>query len=133
MGVDLAPGGRKEDHRGSADQGRHDQARGDQRSAEPLIMPARSKRRWSRAVTEHSNALDLEAGVFKGSAATIARSLKRSADHSRRRKASPFRSALSMLTFYENRAGAKLSTSRKRTLERAKDELRRLYGRKPRR
>lgn len=86
------------------------------------------QRRWSRDVTEHSNALDLESGVFKGSATSIARSLKRSAEHSKRRKASPFRSALSMLTFYENRAGTKLSPSRRRVLDRAKDELRRLYG-----
>ena len=87
------------------------------------------KRRWSREVTRHSNALDLEPDVFKGSARAIARSLKGSADRSKRRKAKPFRSALSMLTFYVNRAGSKLSPSRKRTLERAKDELRRLYKR----
>jgi len=83
-------------------------------------------------VTEHSNALDLEPGVFTGNPAQIARSLKRSAERSHRRKSSPFRSALSMLTFYMNRAGAKLSRERKRVLERAKDELRRLYGRAPR-
>lgn len=92
-------------------------------------MAGRGKRMWSRAVTERSNALDLEPGVFKGSPAQIARSLKRSADRSRRRKTEPFRSALSMLTFYENRAGSKLPASRKRALERAKDELRKLYGR----
>jgi hypothetical protein len=90
------------------------------------------KRRWSKAVTEHSNALDLEPGVFKGSAAQIARSLRRSAERSTRRKASPFRSALSMLVFYENRAGAHLPESRWRVLEQAKDELRKLYGRPPR-
>lgn len=93
----------------------------------------RTKRRWSRAVTARSNALDLEPGVFKGSPSQIARSLKRSADRSTRRKAPPFRSAMSMLTFYENRAGAKLSPARKRALARAKDELRKLYGRAPRR
>lgn len=92
---------------------------------------ARRARRWSRAVTERSNALDLEPGVFKGNPAQIARSLKRSAERSTRRKATPFRSALSMLTFYENRAGKNLSASRRRALERAKDELRRLYGRPP--
>jgi uncharacterized protein DUF3175 len=92
-------------------------------------MQRRKPERWSRAVTQQSNALDLEPGVFKGSAVQIARSLKRSAERSKRRKAAPFRSALSMLTFYENRAGAKLSASRKRTLERAKDELRKLYRR----
>jgi hypothetical protein len=93
-------------------------------------MPPRPHpHRWSQHVTEHSNALDLESGVFKGSAVAIARSLKRSAEHSKRRKTTPFRSALSMITFYENRAGGKLSAARRRTLERAKDELRRLYGR----
>jgi len=89
-----------------------------------------SKRRWwSRDVTLHSNALDLEPGVFKGTPAQIARSLQRSAERSTRRKATPFRSALSMLVFYENRAGANLSASRRRALEHAKDELRKLYGR----
>ncbi|HEX5060937.1 MAG TPA: DUF3175 domain-containing protein [Kofleriaceae bacterium] len=89
----------------------------------------RNPKRWSREVSERSNALDLEPGVFKGSPSEIARSLKRSADRSKRRKADPFRSALSMLTFYENRAGSKLPASRKRALENAKDELRKLYGR----
>jgi len=87
------------------------------------------KRRWSQRVTEHSNALDLEPGVFKGSPAQIARSLQRSAERSTRRKATPFRSAMSMLVFFQNRAGANLPASRKRALERAKDELRKLYGR----
>jgi hypothetical protein len=91
------------------------------------------KRRWSQAVTEHSNALDLESGVFKGSPAQIARSLQRSAERSTRRKASPFRSALSMLVFYENRAGKNLPAARRRVLDRAKDELRKLYGRPARR
>lgn len=93
-------------------------------------MPT-TKKKWSRAVTERSNALDLEPSVFKGTPSQIARSLKRSADRSKRRKSSPLRSALSMLTFYENRAGKNLSPTRKRALERAKDELRELYG-KPR-
>jgi hypothetical protein len=88
-----------------------------------------STRRWSADVTQRSNALDLEAGVFKGNALQIARSLKRSADRSKRRKTTPFRSALSMLVFFENRAGKKVSASRRRALERAKDELRKLYGR----
>ncbi len=90
------------------------------------------KRKWSQAVTEHSDALDLEADVFKGTPGQIARSLKRSAERSKRRKSTPFRSAMSMLTFYENRAGANLSPARRRALERAKDELRKLYGRQPR-
>ena len=90
----------------------------------------RGTRRWSHKVTEHSDALDLEQGVFKKrSAREIAASLKRSAERSRRRKASPYRSALSMLTFYINRAGRNLPASRKRTLTRAKDELRRQFGR----
>jgi hypothetical protein len=78
-----------------------------------------------------SNALDLEPDVFKHrSARRIAESLKRSAEQSRRRKSSPFRSAMSMLTFYINRGGRNLPAARKRTLERAKDELRALYGRR---
>lgn len=85
---------------------------------------------WSQDVTRNSNALDLEADVFTlDDPRAIARSLKRSAEASRRRKAPPFRSAMSMLTFYVNRAGKGLSDERKRVLERAKDELRREFGR----
>jgi hypothetical protein len=81
-------------------------------------------------VTEHSSALDLEEGVFKKtSARAIAESLRRSAERSGRRKTDPFRSAMSMLTFYINRAGRNLAPTRQRVLERAKHELRRLYGR----
>jgi len=88
-----------------------------------------TERRWSRTVTEHSHALDLESKVFTlRSGKAIAQSLKRSADASRQRKSTPYRSAMSMLVFYINRAGTKLSPSRRRVLERAKDELRRLYG-----
>ena len=87
--------------------------------------------RWSRRVTKESNALDLEKGVFaKDTPREIALSLKRSAERSRRRKAPPFRSAMSMLIFYINRAGKKLPKSRLQKLERAKDELRALYGKK---
>jgi hypothetical protein len=90
------------------------------------------KERWSAEVTEHSDALDLEEGVFeKDDPKQIAASLKRSAEASSRRKAEPFRSAMSMLTFYINRAGKNLSKERKATLETAKDELRKLYGREP--
>jgi hypothetical protein len=90
-------------------------------------------RRWSSRVTATSNALDLEQGVFmKADPRAVARSLKRSADRSTRRKADPFRSAMSMLTFFVNRAGRNLPSSRRRVLERAKDELRALYGRRPR-
>ncbi|MCO5106148.1 MAG: DUF3175 domain-containing protein [Burkholderiaceae bacterium] len=89
--------------------------------------------RWSQRVTETSSALDLEPGVFAlRDPRRIARSLKRSAEASTRRKADPFRSAMSMLTFYINRAGRKLPAERRACLERAKDELRALYGR-PRR
>ena len=89
--------------------------------------------RWSQRVTETSNALDLDQGVFAlDDPKRIARSLKRSAEHSHRRKADPYRSAMSMLTFYINRAGGSLSATRKRTLEQAKDELRALFDR-PRR
>lgn len=87
-------------------------------------------RKWSQDVTEHSDALDLERDIFKQrSAKKIAESLKRSAEHSSRRKAEPYRSAMSMLTFYINRAGKNLPETQRRTLERAKDELRHLYGR----
>jgi Protein of unknown function (DUF3175) len=87
-------------------------------------------RYWSGRVTRESNALDLESGVFKlNDPKRIAASLKRSALRSRRRKAEPYRSALSMLVFYINRAGKSLSASRRRTLERAKAELRRQFGR----
>jgi hypothetical protein len=85
--------------------------------------------RWSKRVSENSNALDLEQGVFGRSARGIALSLKRSAERSRRRKTDAFRSALSMLSFYVNRAGKKLSPSRRRVLERAKDELRSAFHR----
>jgi hypothetical protein len=89
------------------------------------------RRRWSGRVTRESNALDLKQGVFKGSdPAKIAASLKRSAEHSKRRKSDPYRSAMSMLTFYINRAGKDLPAKRKRILERAKDALREQFGRK---
>jgi len=92
----------------------------------------RSGRRWSQRVTRTSNALDLDRGVFKAtSARAVAISLKRSADRSRRRKASAYQSAMSMLNFYMNRAGRTLPASRRRVLEGAKRELRRLYGRAP--
>ena len=87
-------------------------------------------RRWSARVTRKSDALDLERGVFaKRDPKRIAASLKRSAERSRRRKADPYRSALSMLTFYINRAGKNLPASRRKTLERAKGELRKQFHR----
>jgi len=85
---------------------------------------------WSARVTRESNALDLESGVFSlKDPRAIAASLKRSAEESNRRKAEPYRSALSMLVFYINRAGKNLSAERRRTLERAKVELRKQFGR----
>ncbi|SEK37961.1 Protein of unknown function [Stigmatella aurantiaca] len=95
--------------------------------------PARktSQRYWSREVTEHSDAMDLEDKVFTRSPRAIALSLKRSAERSSRRKSAPYRSAMSMLTFYENRAGHNLPASRRRVLEEAKDELRKLFHREP--
>ena len=87
-------------------------------------------KRWSQEVMETSNALDLERGVFTwDDPRRIARSLKRSAERSQRRKSSPFRSAMSMLNFYINRAGKKLPRERRERLEAAKDELRALYKR----
>ena len=88
-------------------------------------------RRWSQRVTEESAALMLEPGVFTlPTPRLIALSLKRSADMGQARKSTPFRSAMSMLTFYINRAGSGLPAARKKKLERAKDELRALYGRR---
>ncbi len=93
-------------------------------------MRRNSGRRWSARVTKESDALDLKGGVFKlRDPQQIAASLKRSAERSRRRKANPYRSALSMLTFYINRAGKNLTASRRKTLERAKIELRKQFGR----
>ena len=92
---------------------------------------ARSGRRWSAEVTRHSDALDLESRVFTKSPREIAASLTRSAARSRRRKAAPYQSAMSMLTFYINRAGRGLSASRRAKLEQAKDELRKLHRRSP--
>ena len=90
------------------------------------------ERRWSRQVTETSNALDLDAGVFSRSdPRSIARSLKRSAERSQRRKAGPFQSATSMLNFYANRAGQQLTKAQRAKLENAKNELRKDFARKP--
>jgi hypothetical protein len=100
----------------------------DKRAAKDARSP--SARFWSNEVTRASHALDLEEGLFTwDDPRRIARSLKRSAEASPRRKAEPFRSAMSMLTFFVNRAGKNLSSERRRVLERAKDELRREFGR----
>lgn len=97
-------------------------------------MPAKkrsdrsTKSRWSHRVTTTSNALDLDPGVFTwGDPKRIAASLKHSAEASNRRKASPLQSAMSMLNFYINRAGANLPARQKRVLTKAKEELRRQF------
>src|SRR5206468_10548488 len=91
----------------------------------------RKPRRWSAGVTKHSDALDLEADVFRSKDPhKIALSLKRSAESSKRRKGTPYQSAMSMLNFYINRAGMNLPQKQKRVLERAKGELRDVFGRK---
>jgi hypothetical protein len=98
--------------------------------------PAKPRRaqvpaKWSADVTRGSNALDLEPNVFKKSSPdAIARSLKRSAESSSRRKSEPYRSAMSMLSFYINRAGSRLSDAQRGVLERAKVALRKTFGRR---
>src|SRR5262249_37587641 len=94
-------------------------------------MARQDIKRWCRRVTEEINAMDLEDRDFtRTEPRSIARSLKRSAEQSRRRKSDPFRSAMSMLNFYINRAGKNLSKTRRDRLEAAKEELRDLYNRK---
>jgi hypothetical protein len=88
----------------------------------------KTKKKWSAKVMRESDALDLKKGVFTSDdPKKIARSLKRSAEQSHRRKSSPYRSAMSMLTFYINRGGKDLPAGKKRVLEKAKDELRALF------
>jgi hypothetical protein len=88
----------------------------------------KTKKKWSAKVMRESDALDLEEGVFTSDdPKKIARSLKRSAEQSHRRKSSPYRSAMSMLTFYINRGGKDFPARKKRVLEKAKDELRTLF------
>lgn len=95
-------------------------------------MATARRKRWSQRVTQSSDALTLEEGVFtRASSRGIALSLKRSADRSHKRKSSPYRSAMSMLTFYGNRAGKALPAASKHKLEGAKEELRKLYGKTP--
>jgi hypothetical protein len=99
-------------------------------SAKRRSKAGRSSKRWSARVTRESDALDLKRGVFaKRSPRAIALSLKRSAERSHRRKSAPYRSAMSMLTFYINRAGKNLPAGRRNILRRAKDELREAFGR----
>ncbi|WP_114835928.1 DUF3175 domain-containing protein [Agrobacterium tumefaciens] len=95
------------------------------------MKKAKKKKKWSQKVTKESDALDLEKDVFtKNDASEIARSLKASAEQSDRRKTNPFRSAMSMLVFYINRAGRTLPTNRKKVLEDAKGELRKEFGKR---
>jgi len=95
----------------------------------PSTSRRATPKRWSQRVTKQSDALDLDRGVFKlSSASKIAASLKRSAERSKRRKAGAYRSALSMLTFYINRAGKNLPKTQRARLERAKLELKRQFG-----
>jgi hypothetical protein len=106
-------------------------------SRRPAARPGRAgkpDRLWSNRVTRQSNALDIDQGVFTlDDPKEIARSLKRSAECSTRRKSEPYRSAMSMLTFYINRAGKNLPDARRKVLQRAKAELRAQFGRaKPR-
>jgi Protein of unknown function (DUF3175) len=93
-------------------------------------MGEKSRARWSSEVTKQSDALDLDKDVFKSNNPDeIAKSLKHSAEASDRSKSSPYRSAMSMLTFYINRAGKNLPATRRRTLERAKSSLRKVFHR----
>jgi hypothetical protein len=97
------------------------------------VKKASPKRKWSARVTAHSNALDLEPSVFKKKdPKKIAISLKRSAEHSKRKKSGSYRSAMSMLNFYINRAGKNLTSKDKQPLEKAKNELRKLFHREQR-
>jgi hypothetical protein len=100
----------------------------DRKTSTRKASARKSPRRWSTRVTKTSDAMTLDEGVFKKSdPRAIARSVKRSAERSHRRKSPPFRSAMSMLTFYINRGGKNLSARKKHVLMQAKDELRALY------
>lgn len=89
-----------------------------------------SSKRWSKSVTQHSDAMDLEEDIFKSKdPKKIAESVKNSAEKSNRRKAGPFQSAMSMINFYENRGGKNISAAQKKVLDKSKNELRKLFGR----
>jgi Protein of unknown function (DUF3175) len=101
-------------------------------SAKKTAASAKTTKRWSHHVMETSDAMDLQSDIFKsGSAQEIADSLKRSSERSKRRKGTPFQSAMSMLNFYINRAGRNLPKTRRTTLDVAKKRLREAFGRKP--
>ena len=98
------------------------------RKAKSSYKSGAKKRKWSKQVTEYSNALDLKQGIFAGNdPEKIAKSLRHSAVHSHRKKGTPYQSAMSMLNFYINRAGKNLPESKKHTLEKAKAELRKVF------
>ena len=100
------------------------------RKTKSKTTPNAKRKYWSARVMQQSDALDLKTRVFTWrDPKRIARSLKQSAERSKRRKAGPFQSAMSMLNFYLNRGGRNLPVERKRVLDRAKTELRRLFGR----
>jgi hypothetical protein len=102
------------------------------KSATTRARKASAKKKWSAAVMRKSDAMDLQPGVFKlRSASAVARSLKKSAEASHRRKSPPFRSAMSMLNFEINRGGKNLTADQRRILNQAKDELRKLFDRPP--
>ena len=111
---------------------RHAQAHTRRKATAPGGSQGSGTHRWSHKVMEQSDALDLEGGIFKtGSPHAIAESLKKSALASHRRKGSPFQSAMSMLNFYSNRAGRNLPKTRRDALQKAKQELRKAFGRDP--
>lgn len=98
--------------------------------AKKTATPKKTAKKWSKKVTEKSDAMDLEQDVFKSKdPKAIAESVKRSAEKSNRKKAGPFQSAMSMINFYENRAGKNLTAAQKKVIDQSKDELRKLYGR----
>ncbi|WP_144109161.1 DUF3175 domain-containing protein [Paraburkholderia sp. BCC1886] len=111
---------------------RHAQAHAAARDRSAKNTQSKSPKKWSHHVMETSDAMDLEHDIFKtGSAQAIADSLKQSSTQSRRRKGTPFQSAMSMLNFYINRAGKNLPKTRRDTLQKAKGKLREAFGRKP--
>lgn len=111
---------------------RHAQAHAARHAKAAGTGTARSSRKWSHHVMETSDAMDIEHDIFKtGSAESIAQSLKRSSTNSRRRKGTPYQSAMSMLNFYINRAGRNLPKARRATLQQAKRKLREAFGRAP--
>ncbi|WP_025597487.1 DUF3175 domain-containing protein [Burkholderia sp. WSM2230] len=111
---------------------RHAQAHAAQQRKAARAGRGKSPRKWSHHVMETSDAMDLQPDIFKeGNAEQIAQSLKKSSTRSRRRKGTPFQSAMSMLNFYINRAGRNLPKTRRATLEQAKRKLREAFGRAP--